>query len=87
MNSHVNVITLHSCCPKRCVDGAVVPGACLRELTPLLTHACADNQFFYISSGIVGASCVVVAALAANERRRAARKGVESGSALLAAAP
>ena len=57
------------------------------ELTPLLTHACADNQFFYISSGIVGASCVVVAALAANERRRAVGKGVESGSALLPAAP
>ena len=41
-----------------------------------------------LPSGIVGASCVVVAALAVNERRRrAARKGVESGSALLAAAP
>ena len=65
----------------------MAPGACLRELATLLTHARADNQFFYISSGIVGASCVVVAALAANERRRAARKGVESGSALLAAAP
>ena len=60
----------------------------MRELTTLLTHARADNQFFYISSGIVGASCVVVAALAANERRRAVvGKGVESGSALLAAAP
>ena len=58
---------------------------CARELNA--ADPCADNQFFYISSGIVGASCVVVAALAANERRRAVGKGVESGSALLAAAP